>query len=405
MSHSTEPTHSTLPLDEDSFINHESTIVEQVPDASYASTPPAPSPLDDHRSDTIHTTEDEIKSSIDELQSMQLPIQDYQQTFEYFPMLAPAPADHVTTLQRLADLANESYLNDSDGARTRSFVEEVPTFLDAAVQTISRLSGSIITARSVSFNYAQPSKLNVYSTITSRADKFVGKASGEEEIAYFAHEAHLWGDKAIVLSPLSTQLRSGMGGLYFVPHILSLTSNILPFIVFLSFSEVYTLPWQGRPAIDLDDIGSDGLLDGRPAIAWSRLPFPIKWDIPFSKWPADQVTGVYSHIFYLQPRLLQQDPQAESAALQWLEESENEPFRRQPDLDTQLDNLYTDEEAAYYHSMLKYNHGPDAYALLTAEPYALFDLKFRQAHKTILIAPVVEMMDYVEINERLDPPQ
>ncbi|KDN33336.1 hypothetical protein RSAG8_13572, partial [Rhizoctonia solani AG-8 WAC10335] len=63
------------------------------------------------------------------------------------------------------------------------------------------------------------------------------------------------------------------------------------------------------------------------------------------------------------------------------------------------------DDVKNHDAMQKFNYGSEVYAPLTAQPYELFDAKFRQAFSPILITPLLEMLDHIEINERLQPPQ
>ncbi|KAG8682880.1 hypothetical protein FRC11_014237, partial [Ceratobasidium sp. 423] len=394
-----ETPHESLfvPPDSSLFLTKDSTLTEPMADLGDPSTQEPYVPEDAGQSDETMRSSDDTKSNIDELQSTQNAVPEDEQACQYYPMLAPAATRHVEALQRLVDVANESYLTDSDGSRTQSFVEELPEFLDAAVQLISRLTGSYISTRSVSYNYQDPSVLNVYSsTITARVDRYIGNASAQDEIAYLMHEVCLHG---------AEQLRYVPYDLYYPPVAWSSSSVSTARSTSATAKVTICEVWQGLAEIELDMIAEQYTSSSPPPIACSQLPFLIDWTVPFSQWDDKQIIGLYRHVFGCQELLLQNNERAERECLQWMETREDEDFRRYPESNVCLDNIYTEEEAAYHQAMHKHKFGADDYTPLTAQPYDLYPEDFRRAYQHILTLDIVEFLDYLEINERLYPPQ
>ncbi|KAG8683057.1 hypothetical protein FRC11_014028, partial [Ceratobasidium sp. 423] len=98
-----------------------------------------------------------------------------------YPSLAPPPLQWKQDLKDLIALLNRNYISDSSTELAQEMCKRLPSLLDSAVQSISRVTGVYINTRAVYFNYKDLSTVNAFCTVTDSIKEAVDKETLRKE--------------------------------------------------------------------------------------------------------------------------------------------------------------------------------------------------------------------------------
>ncbi|KDN41819.1 hypothetical protein RSAG8_07190, partial [Rhizoctonia solani AG-8 WAC10335] len=301
-----------------------------------------------------------------------------------YPCLGPPSPRWREDLVYLLENLGRSYLTDMDTEFTQEVCQRLPSLADTMVQCISRLSGCLMSARAVVYDYENTSSIKAFSVLSDSIPHCFYERDARDDTYNFVHNA----------------LRAIGQGLERQP------SRIYPVI--------YSSPfWRGRPVLppkhlcveqrraQLQDwMGVLQLWQGLQELSMQQIAARVAsgYPPPF----APNVDTCYDWVYDHQVRIYAGDQETELTAPQFMEDNAEEPYRKegQP-----VARNYSEHSAYYFQVMQHFRFDKNVYMPLIVKDPRWFTVTVVTAWQSLLTPEVKDLLDLVEQNRLMSPPE
>ncbi|KDN34209.1 hypothetical protein RSAG8_12694, partial [Rhizoctonia solani AG-8 WAC10335] len=351
-----------------------------------------------------------------------------------YPSLGPPPERWHEDLTFVLENLGRNYLTDMTTEFTRDVCQRLPSLVNTMVQSLSRISGCLLSARAIAFNYEDRSSVRAYSIITESIKNCINEQTNRDDVGMFMDLAFQYiarpsGKVGQSCVPNTLTSRDDVGmfmdlafqyigqGFEREPRRIFPVIYSSPFwkgrpilcpkhpnfyqrVAHLNNWLVRLRPWQGLKEVTWDEIAAVVAEGNPPPFAPERVPANLTWHLDPSQWSEENVNKLYDWILDHQHRLYAGDPEAERTALQFIEDTADEPFRKEPRFDA---GEYDEHAAFYYQAMQHFRFHDDIYLPLTVTRPRWFTPTLLAAWEDILTPELRALFHFVELNQLLSP--